>query len=97
MVQGKSAGIKYHDPSYMIRSVPAVASDSVMCIILAQNAVHAAMSGYTAFTVAIVNNRTVLVPISLITASSPSYLNPRGRSVPRPSPISPLLLLAALP
>ena len=37
--------IKYHDPSYMIRSVPADASDAVYCMTLAQNAVHGAMYG----------------------------------------------------
>eukprot|EP00457_Paulinella_chromatophora_P004796 gb/GEZN01004809.1/.p1 GENE.gb/GEZN01004809.1/~~gb/GEZN01004809.1/.p1 ORF type:complete len:507 (-),score=86.60 gb/GEZN01004809.1/:379-1827(-) len=76
----KKVSIKYHDPSYMIRSVPANASDSVMCIVLAQNAVHGAMAGMTAFTSALVNNRAVILPISLVTASSPSHLNPKGRT-----------------
>jgi 6-phosphofructokinase len=35
--------VKYIDPSYMIRSVPANASDAVYCLLLAQNAVHGAM------------------------------------------------------
>eukprot|EP00457_Paulinella_chromatophora_P004438 gb/GEZN01004450.1/.p1 GENE.gb/GEZN01004450.1/~~gb/GEZN01004450.1/.p1 ORF type:complete len:514 (+),score=64.69 gb/GEZN01004450.1/:37-1578(+) len=78
--RGVKVSIKYHDPSYMIRSVPANASDSVMCVVLAQNAVHGAMAGLTAFTSAMVNNRTVLLPISLVTASSPSHLNPKGRT-----------------
>ena len=39
--------IKYIDPSYMIRSVPANAADAVYCLMLAQNAVHAAMAGFT--------------------------------------------------
>ncbi len=33
--------LKYIDPSYMVRSVPANAHDSIYCIQLAQNAVHA--------------------------------------------------------
>ena len=37
------ATIKYVDPSYMIRSVPANASDSLYCMLLASNAVHGAM------------------------------------------------------
>jgi 6-phosphofructokinase 1 len=41
----QDVSIKYHDPSYMIRSVPADASDSVYCMTLAQNAVHGAMCG----------------------------------------------------
>ena len=37
---GQEATVKYIDPSYMIRSVAANASDSLMCMLLAQNAVH---------------------------------------------------------
>lgn len=36
------ATVKYIDPSYMIRSVPANAADSLYCALLAQNAVHGA-------------------------------------------------------
>jgi len=78
--KGMNPSIKYHDPSYMIRSVPANASDSVLCMLLALNAVHGAMAGYTCFTAGVVNNRSVLLPMSLIAASSPSYLNPQGRT-----------------
>lgn len=74
------ASIKYHDPSYMIRSVPADADDSIYCQSIAQNAVHGAMAGYTAFTSGLVNNRTVLLPMKLVTATSPSFLNPLGRT-----------------
>jgi 6-phosphofructokinase 1 len=72
--------IKYHDPSYMIRSTPAEAEDRVYCLQLAQNAVHGAMAGYTGFTSSQVNHRSVYVPISVITAASPSRLNPKGRT-----------------
>ena len=37
--------VKYIDPSYIIRSVPATADDSVFCARLAHHAVHAAMAG----------------------------------------------------
>ena len=43
--RGKDANVKYVDPSYMIRSVPADASDSIYCMLLGQNAVHAGMAG----------------------------------------------------
>ena len=76
----KDVSIKYHDPSYMIRSVPADAGDSVYCMTLAQNAVHGCMAGYTGFTSGLVNNRTVMLPIPAITVTSPSYLNPDGRT-----------------
>ena len=76
----KDVSIKYHDPSYMIRSVPADAGDSVFAMTLAQNAVHGCMAGYTGFTSGLVNNRTVMLPIPAITVTSPSYLNPDGRT-----------------
>lgn len=42
-----------------LRSVRATAFDQIYCMQLAQNAVHGAMAGYTAFSAAVVNNRTV--------------------------------------
>ena len=39
--------IKYFDPSYSIRSVPAKGTDAIHCYLLARNAVHAAMAGRT--------------------------------------------------
>lgn len=43
--RGCDVTVKYIDPSYMIRSVPPNASDSLFCMLLAQNAVHGAMAG----------------------------------------------------
>jgi 6-phosphofructokinase 1 len=43
--QGFQHGIKYIDPSYIIRSAPANPNDSKFCALLAQNAVHAAVAG----------------------------------------------------
>jgi 6-phosphofructokinase 1 len=45
--RGIEATVKYIDPSYMIRSVPANAHDAVFCDALARNAVHAGMAGKT--------------------------------------------------
>lgn len=42
---GEVATVKYIDPSYTVRSVPANAADSLYCMQLAQNAVHGAMAG----------------------------------------------------
>ena len=39
--------IRYFDPSYYIRSVPASTVDSVLCDSFARHAVHAAMAGKT--------------------------------------------------
>lgn len=57
--------IKYIDPSYIIRSIPANAEDSVFCGFLAQNAVHAAMAGKTDMVVGMWNNVFIHLPISL--------------------------------
>lgn len=57
--------LKYIDPSYVIRSVPANPHDSVYCVRLAHNAVHAAMSGRTEMMVGRWHGRFVHVPMSL--------------------------------
>ena len=44
---GLPASIKYIDPSYLIRGIPANAGDSVLCLRLGQCAAHAAMAGFT--------------------------------------------------
>lgn len=50
-----------------------------MCLILSQSLSHGIMSGYTGFSVGVVNNRTVYIPISLINKNSPKLLRPNGR------------------
>lgn len=57
--------LKYIDPSYVIRSVPANPYDSVFCTRLAHNAVHAAMSGRTKMVVSRWHTRFVHVPMTL--------------------------------
>jgi 6-phosphofructokinase 1 len=57
--------LKYIDPSYIIRSAPANANDSKFCSQLAQNAVHAAMSGKTDFVIGHWNNLFTLLPIPI--------------------------------
>ncbi|MBN2298223.1 MAG: ATP-dependent 6-phosphofructokinase, partial [Deltaproteobacteria bacterium] len=57
--------IKYIDPSYVIRSVPANAADSIFCGFLAQMAVHAGMSGKTDMLIGLWNNMYVHIPIEL--------------------------------
>ncbi|MDR1125160.1 MAG: ATP-dependent 6-phosphofructokinase [Deltaproteobacteria bacterium] len=59
--------IKYIDPSYIIRSVPANANDKVYCGLLGQNAVHAAMAGKTDMVVAKLMDRYVHIPLDLVT------------------------------
>ena len=57
--------LKYFDPSYSIRSVPANPFDSVYCLRLGHNAVHAALSGRTAMMVGRWHGRFVHVPMRL--------------------------------
>lgn len=59
--------VKYFDPSYSIRSVPAAGTDAVRCYQLARMAVHAAMAGRTNCVVGSLNNDYTLVPIRLAT------------------------------
>jgi 6-phosphofructokinase 1 len=62
---GMELNLKYIDPSYNIRSVPANPYDSAYCIRLAHNAVHAAMSGRTEMVVGRWHGRFVHVPMPL--------------------------------
>ncbi len=55
--------VRYIDPSYIIRSVPANVDDRLYCGNLGQNAVHAAMAGKTAMMVSYWNDRYVHVPL----------------------------------
>jgi 6-phosphofructokinase 1 len=66
--KGFPHSIKYIDPSYIIRSAPANANDSKFCNLLAQNAVHAALSGKTDFVVGFWNNQFTLMPIEIVVA-----------------------------
>jgi len=59
--------LKYIDPSYTIRSVPASAHDNVYCSHLAQLSVHAAMAGKTGMLVGRWHGSFVHLPLELIT------------------------------
>lgn len=61
--EGMEVPIKYIDPSYIIRSVPATANDSVFCGFLGQMAVHAGMAGKTDMVVGLWNNMFTHLPI----------------------------------
>ncbi len=64
--KGMDHSIKFIDPSYIIRSVPANANDRVYCGFLGQHAVPAAMAGKTGMVVAKLMDRYVHLPIDLI-------------------------------
>jgi 6-phosphofructokinase 1 len=77
---GQEANIKLIDPSYIVRSVEACATDALYCLLLGQNAVHAAMSGFTEISLGLCNNRMVYLPITSIVANSPRVMDPLGRT-----------------
>jgi 6-phosphofructokinase 1 len=62
---GVELNLKYIDPSYAIRSVEANPFDSVYCLRLAQNAVHAALAGRTSMVVGRWRGRFVHIPMAL--------------------------------
>jgi 6-phosphofructokinase 1 len=73
---GMEINLKYIDPSYTIRSVPANASDSIYCGALGQYAVHAGMAGKTSMMVGLVKDEYVYIPFRMVTSGS--QVNPEG-------------------
>lgn len=59
--------MRYFDPSYLIRSVPASAEDAILCDFYARNAVHAAMAGKTGLVIGQQHDIFTHVPIELLT------------------------------
>ncbi len=74
---GADLNLRYVDPGYAIRSVPANPYDAVFCLRLAQAAVHAAMAGRTAMVVGRWHGRFVHLPIALATGSR-NQVDPDG-------------------
>lgn len=64
---GDEVSIKYFDPSYQIRSIPAHGNDSIFCMQLAQYAVHAAMAGKTDLVIGHWGSEFTHIPIQLAT------------------------------
>lgn len=69
--------IRYFDPSYIIRGVPADSEDSILCDLFARNAAHAAMAGKTGLVIGLLHDRFIHVPIELL-ASKKKRLSPDG-------------------
>jgi 6-phosphofructokinase 1 len=64
--------MRYIDPSYLVRSSPANAEDSILCDLFARYAVHAAMAGKTGLVIGYLHNEFIHVPIELITSRKKS-------------------------
>jgi 6-phosphofructokinase 1 len=75
--KNKPLALKYIDPSYIIRSLPADSNDSAFCLLLGQNAVHAGLSGRTNMVVGYWNQYFVHVPIAL-TVHKRKKIDPSG-------------------
>lgn len=71
--------LKYIDPSYIVRSMPANSQDAELCTALAQHSVHAAMTGRTGLMIGRGNGRYTHVPIPLAVATP--------RCIPRDAPV----------
>jgi 6-phosphofructokinase 1 len=75
---GMEVNLKYIDPSYTIRSLPANPRDSVFCLLLGRHAVHAGMTGRTHMVVGFWKRDYTYVPVRLV-ASGRKSIDPDGR------------------
>ena len=75
--KGIEINLKYIDPGYQIRASVTVASDSVYCERLGNNAVHAAMAGKTKLVIGLVHDKFVHLPIKMVTQHR-NAVNPEG-------------------
>ena len=74
---GIEVNIKYFDPSYMVRSIPAKGTDAIFCFQLAESAVHAGMAGKTDMVVGSMNEQFSHVPIEYA-VNERKKINPNG-------------------
>lgn len=70
--------LKYIDPSYVIRSIPATMTDRLFCARLARNAVHAAMAGKTNMFLGYWHGRVTHVPLPAIEMERQT-IDPQGK------------------
>ena len=69
--------VKLIEPSYMIRSLPANPHDAIFCYHLADNAVHAMMSGKTDLMIGYWNGHFTHVPLQAVVQEQ-KRIDPRG-------------------
>jgi len=75
--RGVPHSVKYIDPSYTIRSVPANPNDRIFCGFLGQHAAHAGMAGKTGLLIGSWNNGFIHVPLKLA-VSKRKRIDPAG-------------------
>jgi 6-phosphofructokinase 1 len=71
------AVMRYFDPSYLVRSSPANAEDSILCDLFARHAAHAGMAGKTGLVIGSLHNQFIHVPIELL-ATRKKSMDPEG-------------------
>ncbi len=69
--------MRYFDPSYIVRSSPDNAEDTILCDQFARHAAHAAMAGKTGLVIGFLHDRFIHVPIELL-ATRLKRLDPDG-------------------
>ena len=67
---GIEVNLKYMDPTYVVRAVPANEYDCNLCAKLAESAVHCAFAGYTNFSVGMINNKPCMIPLEKMCGKS---------------------------
>ena len=70
--------LKYIDPSYTIRSLPANANDHVFCSFLGRDAVHAGMAGKTKVLIGYWNYTFVHIPMEASSVKR-KQVDPNGK------------------
>lgn len=76
--RGVASTVKYIDPSYMIRGVPAGAVDAAFCDAIGRHAVHAAMAGKTDVLVGRWHRVFTHVPLAAVTGEK-KRIDPDGQ------------------
>lgn len=69
--------MRYFDPSYIVRSSPDNAEDTIICDQFARHAAHAAMAGKTGLVIGLQHDRFIHVPIELLTTQQ-KRIDPDG-------------------
>jgi 6-phosphofructokinase 1 len=69
--------MRYLEPSYIIRSVPADAEDAILCDQYARHAVHAAMAGKTGLVIGLLHDHFIHIPIEML-AKQQKRVDPNG-------------------
>ena len=67
---GIEVNLKYMDPTYVVRAVPANEYDCNLCAKLAESAVHCAFAGFTNFSIGMINKRPCMIPLDKMCGKS---------------------------